>query len=74
MDSVNEVFSIWKTVPQMAEAVGVTHWTAQKWKTRGRIPQTAWPALISAARAKGKDLSAEALLSMHSQSPLSKTA
>lgn len=61
----NELFQLWDSIPEMAEAVGKTHWSVKKWKQRGRIPSDDWPAVIAAARAKGKKLSAEQLLSMH---------
>lgn len=63
--SLDDVFGWWKTVPEMAAAVGESHWTVQKWRTRKRIPDEYWTSLIEAARLKGKKLSADELLLMH---------
>jgi hypothetical protein len=65
MKSVPEVFGCWPTVPKMADDVGVPEARAKKWLQRKRIPHTAWPSLIAALRAKGKDVSADELLAMH---------
>lgn len=65
MNTITDVFRIWGSLAEMAEAIGRTHWTVQKWSQRKGIPVDAWPEVISAARRKGKKLSAEQLLSMH---------
>jgi hypothetical protein len=68
VSTITDVFKIWNSLAEMAEAIGRTHWTVQKWSQRKGIPLDAWPDVISAARRKGKKLSAEQLLSMHERS------
>lgn len=65
VSTITDVFKIWGSLAEMAEAIGRGHWTVQKWSQRKSIPSDAWPEVISAARRKGKKLSAEQLLSMH---------
>jgi hypothetical protein len=62
-----DLFSFWKTVPELADEIGASHWTVQKWKQRRRIPVDAWAAVILAAKKKGKDLTTDDLLAMHSR-------
>jgi hypothetical protein len=66
VSTITNLFGLWKTIPEMAEAIGESHWTVEKWKQRRRIPNGYWPAVISAARLKGKRLTADDLLAMHS--------
>ncbi len=63
--SLDDVFGWWESIPAMAAAVGESHWTVQKWKTRERIPDTYWTSVIGAAKKIGKQLSADDLLLMH---------
>lgn len=63
--SLKTVFDWWDDDGAMASDVGVKREAAKKWRQRSRIPDEHWPALILAARAKGKNLSADALLAMH---------
>ncbi len=65
VNTISDVFGIWGSLADMAEATGRSHWTVQKWSQRKSIPSDAWPDLIAAARREGKKLTAEQLLSMH---------
>lgn len=65
MSTISDLFKLWDTITQMADAVDESHWAVAKWQQRGRIPSAAWPKVISAARRKGKKLSADDLLAMH---------
>lgn len=65
MRTIDEVFDEWDTLTAMAADVGWTRDAVEKWKERKSIPSRAWPAVIAAAKARGKRLSAEQLLSMH---------
>ena len=65
MKTVQDIFSCWDTVPDMADDVGVSCWRAKKWKARKRIPHSAWPSVMDAVKRKGKDLTADDLLAMH---------
>jgi hypothetical protein len=68
VSTITDIFKIWGSLAEMAEAIGRGHWTVQKWSQRKSIPSDAWPDVIAAARRKGKKLSAEQLLSMHGTS------
>ena len=63
--TVKDIFDWWRDLKSFAADVGQKYETVKKWRQRGRIPNEHWPALIVAARAKGKRLSADSLLSMH---------
>lgn len=63
--TLKSVFDWWDDDDALASDVGQKRETVKKWRQRGRIPNEHWPALILAAKAKGKNLSADALLSMH---------
>lgn len=65
MPTLEKLFEIWDSATELAGDIGESHWAVQKWKQRGRIPSDAWPRVISAARRKGKKLSADDLLVMH---------
>lgn len=65
--TLEEVFGCWGSIPEMASDVGVNTERAKKWPQRRRIPTAHWPALISAVARKGKKLSADDLLVMHSR-------
>jgi len=73
VNTIDDIFKCWDTIAQMAEAVGEGQWKVQKWKQRGRIPQDSWAAVITAAKRKGKHLSADKLLSMHDASSFPRT-
>jgi len=63
--TVKDIFDWWRDLKSFAADVGQKYETVKKWRQRGRIPNEHWPALIVAARAKGKNLNADSLLSMH---------
>lgn len=65
MKTIGDLFNCWDTIPQMASEVGVSAWRASKWHQRRRIPDRHWPAVQSALSRKGKKLSADDLLAMH---------
>lgn len=68
MKTLKDLFACWDTIPDMAAAVGESHWTVAKWKKRKSIPSSAWPAVIKALKRKGKDIGATELLAMHTRS------
>jgi hypothetical protein len=49
MGSINSIFSIWPDLGEMASALGQKPDTVYRWKRSGRIPETAWMQVISAA-------------------------
>jgi hypothetical protein len=64
--TLKSVFNWWDDDPAaLAADIRQKYETVKKWRQRNSIPHEHWPALIVAAKAKGKDLSADALLSMH---------
>jgi hypothetical protein len=64
---LGEIFDWWETIPEMAEDIGVPHGRVKKWRQRRRIPDEYWSDLVSAASRKGKKLSADDLLGIHSR-------
>lgn len=67
MRAIEDVFDTWETLTAMALDLGENRAMVEKWQTRRRIPQDYWPAVLAALRRKGKDLSADTLLAMHSR-------
>jgi len=67
MKTLDELFKTWSTIPEMASDTGASVWQAKKWRQRGRIPAAHWPAVQAALSRKGKKLSADTLLAMHSR-------
>jgi hypothetical protein len=64
MKRLEDVFACWESLSQMATDVGESHWAVAKWRQRRRIPSNAWPRLIKALKRKGKNVSADDLLSI----------
>jgi hypothetical protein len=58
----------------MANDTGFPAERVKKWWQRERIPNRAWPEVLSAVRRKGKKLSADDLLVMHAKRPSSQSA
>jgi hypothetical protein len=63
--ALKTVFDWWDDDSSLAADVSQNRETVKKWRQRSRVPDEHWPALILAAKAKGKDLSADMLLAMH---------
>jgi hypothetical protein len=66
MRTIDELFALWGDAPTLGAAIEQKPGTVQKWRTRKRIPNDHWPALIAAAKKKGVLLTADDLLLMHS--------
>jgi len=49
----------------MAFEVGEKRNTLVRWRTRGRIPEHAWDAIIAAAKERGQKLSAAQILALN---------
>ncbi len=54
LTSIDQVFGLWKTQPEMAREVGVEWQACAKWSQRKRIPPEAFDAVIAAAKRKGR--------------------
>jgi hypothetical protein len=65
--NLSDIFDCWETIPEMATDVGVHEWNVSKWKQRGSIPRDAWTPVLAALKRKGKKLSADDLLAMHTR-------
>lgn len=72
MNTLTELFACWASIAEMADDLGENQWRVQKWKQRGRIPVEVWQAVIDAVQRKGKDLTAEQLLAMHTDADLAR--
>lgn len=61
LTSIDQVFGLWTTQVEMARDVGVQWQACAKWSQRKRIPPEAFPAVIAAAKRKGRRISADQL-------------
>jgi cell division FtsZ-interacting protein ZapD len=62
---ITEVFRLWNTRTEMASALDEEYDTVRKWQKSGRIPETAWNAVISAAALRGQLVTAADLLRLN---------
>lgn len=62
---ITDVFKLWTTRTEMAAAVREKYDTVRKWEKAGRIPETAWNAVISAAALRGQLVTAADLLRLN---------
>ena len=66
MQSVDDIFAIFgnprSAVRNFAQALAEKPDTVYRWRKSGRIPETAWPKVITAARSKGNEITADVLL------------
>jgi hypothetical protein len=52
MRAIQDIFSIWPTLADMARDLGKEYQTVAKWSQRGRIPPESWDLVIKAASRK----------------------
>ena len=50
ISAIEQVFSIWPSLAEMARQMDVPYYRVTKWSQRGRIPPEAFQAAIEAAR------------------------
>lgn len=66
MQALQDIFDIFgpqkKAVRNMAIALNEKTDTVYRWRKKGQIPPHAWPALIEAAKERGKKITASDLL------------
>jgi hypothetical protein len=67
MKTLGDVFDCWDSLTEMASDTGFPPERVKKWWQRERIPNKHWPEVMSALRRKGKKLSADDLLVMHTR-------
>jgi hypothetical protein len=65
MQASVDIFNIWPSLDEMATSLGEKRDTVYRWQLRRRIPDDAWQAVIDAAAAKGRALSAAELLAFN---------
>lgn len=53
VQAIGDIFQIWPDTAAFATAIGQKIDTVYKWKRSGRIPDTAWDAIIVAAGEQG---------------------
>lgn len=62
MQAIEDIFTAFGTVHQLADELGRKYDTVLAWRTRGRIPEDAWADVIAAARKRGIELTAGQIL------------
>lgn len=62
---MDDVFSIWPTLAEMARDLGAPYPTVQSWHRRGGIPIRRFPDVVAAARKRGSDLTMEGLVALY---------
>lgn len=66
MQEIGDIFGIWKnSIREMSTDLDRGYDTVLAWRTRGRIPEDAWDAVISAARRLGHQITATDLLALN---------
>ena len=59
MQALEDIFSAWDTLVDMAKDVDQPYQTVAKWKQRGRIPSEAWGTVIAALKQRGHHMTFE---------------
>lgn len=62
MQAIEDIFQIWPTTADLAREVNQNYDTVRKWKEHGRIPATAWRAVIIAAAKRERIISVDDLM------------
>lgn len=65
MQAVEDIFRIWESTTQMAEAIGEKPDTVFRWRRRGRIPEHALGAVCAAAKERGRRLTVAKILALN---------
>ncbi len=69
MQVIGDLFRIFgpprHAVTELAQAVGEKRDTVYRWLRSGRIPETSWPAVITATGRQGVQISADTLLAIN---------
>jgi hypothetical protein len=69
MQAIGDLFQVFgpprRAVTELAEAVGEKRDTVYRWLRSGRIPETSWPAVITATQRHGVRISADTLLKIN---------
>lgn len=57
-----DILNLWPTSSALADEIGEKPTTIRKWRERGRIPASAWPALLATSTAKKNRVTANVLV------------
>lgn len=69
MQALRDIFEIWPSIKDMADDLNEKYDTVKRWRTRGRIPSTAWPRLIERAAHREQLITATQLLRLNKPTP-----
>lgn len=62
MQALEDIFSIWPSLREMADDLGQLEDTVYRWKQRGRIPEDMWPSIIEKAAGREKLVTASQIM------------
>lgn len=63
MQAVQDIFALWPTISEFAQAIDANPDQVRKWKKFRRIPQESWQSVIDAAQKRGVTLTIETIVS-----------
>jgi hypothetical protein len=62
MPSFSDIVNLWPSAAELARDIGIGTVRARAWRNRNGIPAEMWPAVITAAKARGLMVDAEMLM------------
>lgn len=65
MQALQDIFALWPSIREMADALNEKSDTVLRWRIRGRIPEDAWPKLIEEATSRHIQITANDLLTLN---------
>jgi hypothetical protein len=75
MQTVAEIFALWRTDAELGRDIGLPYPTVSAWKQRGSIPAAYWRDIVRAARRRGHpEVTAELLVNLHARNATGDTA
>lgn len=74
MQALQDIFTIWPSLNEMAADLGEKYDTVKRWRNRGRIPNRAWPAIIEKAARREQLVTAAQLLALNPPSKAGRSA
>lgn len=65
MQALQDIFALWPSIREMADALNEKSDTVLRWRIRGRIPEDAWPRLIEQAAFRDITVTANDLMTLN---------
>lgn len=62
MQTVLDIFALWPTITEFAEAIDANPDQVRKWKKFRRFPQESWESVAAAANQRGTPLTVEMII------------